>query len=650
IAGDLLPQKRLRSDGAAFESPLGTTALWFGEVLNSATDSEKSRADDVDNQIDVLSKAFQGMTVACARCHDHKFDPIPTSDYYALAGVLHSTDMREAAIDSPEKTRILADLSTKIRSVNDRIAAISGGMAQPPTAVQYRPEDKVYERFDAGTFDKWVVQSAAFGNAPVNGSADSRAAGSNAFMGTLTSPQFRAGKELFLHIRLGGTPSDPKLKERSPLRVTIVADGYKGEHVFADTSGKMVWKTIRLTFARERMCYLEIVDRSREGHIIVDEIVFSSLDKPPAVAPAPELAAKPLSESAAAEVARLESEKARLEALVPVSEFAMVAEDGNCRNIKLHIRGSHKNLGDEVPRRFLQVVAGERQPPVAKGSGRLEIAEWMASPNNPLTARVMVNRIWKHHFAQGLVRSLDNFGQMGEEPTHPELLDFLASEFVRTGWSIKAMHRLMLTSSTYQMSSTASAAAKQSDPSNKLLQHMPVRRLEAEAIRDSILSISETLDRTLFGPSIVPHISEYQDGRGKPVSGPLDANGRRSIYVQVRRNFITPMFLAFDYPLPISAIGARTSSTVPSQALMMMNNELVAQQANKWASRETSRTATPEDRLRRMYETAFGRLPTGQEQAEILAFLRSQPSRPEADVWADVAHVLFNSPEFVYVP
>jgi hypothetical protein len=339
-----------------------------------------------------------------------------------------------------------------------------------------------------------------------------------------------------------------------------------------------------------------------------------------------------------------------LEAQIPVSEFAMIAEDRNAHDVRLHVRGSHKNLGDEVPRRFLQVIAGEDQPPVRQGSGRLSIADWMASDKNPLTARVMVNRIWKHHFGSGLVRTVDNFGHMGETPSHPELLDFLAASFVESGWSVKALHRMMVLSSAYQMESTASEAATKVDPSNRMLQHMPVRRLEGEAIRDAVLSVSGSLNPQMFGPSVTPHISAYQDGRGKPVSGPLDGNGRRSIYVQVRRNFMTPLFTAFDYPSPISTIGARTVSTVPSQALLMMNNEFIAGQAEKWAAAVISSSSSVSERVQRMYEAAFARPATEEEVAALSAFAESQKARPEAAVWSDIAHVLFNSAEFIYVP
>jgi hypothetical protein len=272
-----------------------------------------------------------------------------------------------------------------------------------------------------------------------------------------------------------------------------------------------------------------------------------------------------------------------------------------------------------------------------------------------------VNRIWKHHFGQGIVRSVDNFGKTGDPPTHPELLDFLAQRFIESGWSLKAMHRMMVLSSAYAMSSHPEPRAERLDPENRLLHRMPIQRLEAEAIRDAILAVAGTLDPKTLGPSITPHISAYQDGRGKPESGPLDGNGRRSIYIQVRRNFLTPMFMAFDYPLPISAIGRRSVSTVPSQALMLMNNEFVARQAEAWAQRLLQSDTVPGNLVGKMFLAAFGRPADHDEIQETLQFAREQGQRyaasPETQsetqirqrVWADVTHVLFNSAEFIYV-
>ena len=211
------------------------------------------------------------------------------------------------------------------------------------------------------------------------------------------------------------------------------------------------------------------------------------------------------------------------------------------------------------------------------------------------------------------------------------------------------------------MSSQAEPEAEKLDPENKLLHRMPVQRLEGESIRDAILAVAGSLDRKTLGPSITPHISAYQDGRGKPESGPLDGMGRRSIYIQVRRNFLTPMFLAFDYPLPISAIGRRSVSTVPSQALLLMNNEFVARQAEAWAQRLLQRETVPEKLVRTMFVSAFGRSATGKEIRDTVDFARDHSAKHAAlaagasesqireRVWADVAHVLFNSAEFIYV-
>ncbi len=652
VAGDLLPVPRRRADDAVWESPLGTAFFWFGEVLNSATDPVKTRADEVDNQIDVMGKAFLGLTVACARCHDHKFDPIPTADYYALAGVLHSTDMREAVVDTPGRTQKIAELSREIRGINERIKRMTNAPEPRKATFRYRDSDEVFDSFGSSSFGEWTPSGAAFGEAPVRGAADSLAAGSDVFVGTLTSKKFHTGKKRYLHVRVSGTKSDAALNERGLLRFTLVNGGYKAQHVVPTGSGTPVWKTLTLTLERERLCWFEIVDHSRKGRIAIDEVVFSDEKEPPPVMQpdGPSGIAGTLSGDAARELQELGSRRTALEAQIPDSEFAMLAMDRDPHNVRIHIRGNHQSLGDEVPRRFLQVIAGEDQPPIESGSGRLRLAEWMLSPRNPLTARVMVNRIWAHHFAKGLVRTPDNFGATGDAPTHPELLDYLASRFVQSGWSVKAMHRLMLLSSAYQM---ASAAPVKDDPENKLLSHMPVLRLEAEEIRDAILAAAGSLNPAFGGPSVPPHISKYQDGRGKPKSGPLDGDGRRSIYIQVRRNFLTPMLLAFDYPLPISSIGARGSSTVPSQALLLMNNEFVALEARRWAKRAIADATDPQTRIRAMYEAAFSRPPDARETEEIIEFVALQSKlyseASEENAWADVAHVLFNSPEFLYL-
>jgi Protein of unknown function (DUF1553) len=245
---------------------------------------------------------------------------------------------------------------------------------------------------------------------------------------------------------------------------------------------------------------------------------------------------------------------------------------------------------------------------------------------------------------------------MGREPTHPELLDYLATRFVASGWSIKAMHRLIVTSRAYRMSSQLDPEADRLDPSNELWHRRDVRRLEAEAIRDAILSVSGRLDPTLFGPSIAPHLTSFMEGRGRPSQfGPLDGAGRRSLYLNVRRNFLNPMLLAFDLPTPASTMGRRNVSNVPAQALTLMNDPFLVEQAKTWANKIRKDPTIPaSESVDRMYREAFGRPPGVDEKTAALGFLDEQskaygkPDDPRA--WADLAHVLFNVKEFVAIP
>ena len=342
---------------------------------------------------------------------------------------------------------------------------------------------------------------------------------------------------------------------------------------------------------------------------------------------------------------------AEREAALPAPRRGPAITDGTPWTPRVYIRGNPKTPGDEVPRRFLEVLVGQ-VPSAPRRQRGLQLADRLTDSANPLTARVMVNRLWQHHFGEGLVRSVDNFGVLGEKPTHPELLDWLAAEFVRQGWSIKKMHRLMLLSRAYQMASLADdRVAEERDPQNKLLHRMPIRRLEAEAVRDSILAVSGRLDPKMYGPSVPPHLTAHMVGRGRPgQSGPLDGAGRRSIYLGVRRNFLTPMFLAFDYPIPFTTMGRRSVSNVPAQALTLLNNPFVVQQAEIWARRvlaQPGRSAT--QRVNEMYLTAFGRPPSKSELADALKFLEEQGKADDSRAWADLCHVLMNVKEFIFI-
>jgi Protein of unknown function (DUF1553) len=353
--------------------------------------------------------------------------------------------------------------------------------------------------------------------------------------------------------------------------------------------------------------------------------------------------------------ASIRTEREQICATISPPRRSLAMAEGTPANEHLFIRGNHRTLGEEVPRRALQVLGGLEHPAPADRSGRRELAEHLVDGGVPLVARVMVNRIWQRHFGRGIVPTPDDFGAMGQPPTHPALLDWLAAEFMRQNWSIKALDRLIVLSSTYEMSATVSLAAATADPENRLWHHMPRRRLDAECIRDAVLAVSGRLDPTMFGPGVAPSLTPFMSGRGRPKeSGPLDGAGRRSIYLNVRRNFLSPMLLAFDFPTPFTTIGRRSVSNVPAQALVMLNNPFVAEQAMCWARRVLAREGLSDrQRATAMYVEAFCRPADAEEIAAVESFLAAQkPSASAEDresAWAALAHVLFNAKEFVFV-
>ncbi len=323
------------------------------------------------------------------------------------------------------------------------------------------------------------------------------------------------------------------------------------------------------------------------------------------------------------------------------------------------MRGDCTRPGEVVPRRYLEVLSKSVEPFTSTGSGRLELADRIASPNNPLTARVMINRIWHHLFGTGIVRTVDDFGHVGEAPSHPELLDYLASDFVEQGWSVKRLIRELVLTRTFQMSNHPSAQSRDIDPQNRLLEHYPARRMEAESVRDTILAASGALDHTLYGPSIQPfRDKEYADRRLFP--GPLDGNGRRSIYI--KNNLMEgPKFLGtFNFPGGKVAQGRRDVTNVPAQALALLNDPFVLQQAGVWSQNVLKQTGDSiPTRVESMFRSSLGRSPDAEELTRFeqavrqLADLYQVPAdnvMSNAEIWKDVAHSIFNLNEMIYIP
>ncbi|HEX3997842.1 MAG TPA: PSD1 and planctomycete cytochrome C domain-containing protein [Pirellulales bacterium] len=886
IAGDLLPAPRFDPSGRINESVLGTGFWHLGEWLHSPVDIRQDEFDRVDNQIDVMGKTFLGLTLGCARCHDHKFDAISSKDYYAVAGMLESSSFRDVrfewerknrttverleAIDDTARTKIVrtvvdgvrptigrfGDYLLAARSVlrtgrglahlampgeqnatvplplAPRAASDAGGEAvaaiadhrhldpvrlarivdmvqkahtdafdplypwavlsldsQPesleriaqllrPIAADWRAASAraatlplgaawIVDYGHAAPAD-WITDGMAFGDRPAHAGeiflaldaiGQSIAGGgglklpgrslvavvpegmansgliSTALHGMLRTPEFKiASPQLWYRICGSG---DVFVVVDSHRMVAGPLHGSTKRHV--DAGERWTWISHNVSDYVGQHAHIEFTPTGKSGFIGVAGVIqspsappepsradrllsaemaniLSSLNAAPSnaapsahdaapssaaierlaeryqslvTAVADDLAANRLAEKPDApdrallanwllghadalafrqagkpdlresQLAEHHRERKAAVAELKPSATAMAMLDGNGFDEHVLLRGSHKTPGEIAPRRFLEAIAGPHQPPIEHGSGRLELAERMIDPSDPFVPRVMVNRVWQHLFGRGIVPTADNFGVLGQRPTHPELLDFLADRFIREGWSVKRLIREIMLSSSYQMSAAESAADRQSDPQNLLWHHALVRRLEGEAIRDAMLAVSGRLDLRMGGPSEEVHLTAFMEGRGRPGSGPLDGDGRRSIYIKVRRNFLSPMMTAFDMPEPFNTVGNRGTSNLPAQALIMLNDPLVVEQSHVWARRVLAgQGLSPRERIRRMYLAAFARPPSDAELADDLAFLDSQAEslgikpadRPTAEQpWADLCHVLFNVKEFIFI-
>jgi hypothetical protein len=361
-----------------------------------------------------------------------------------------------------------------------------------------------------------------------------------------------------------------------------------------------------------------------------------------------------------AELAALvEQYRAAEQRVQPDRTAGSVVEWEEGRNERVAIRGSYTEFGEEVERGNIRFLGGPLERTAAGSSGRLELARRIVDPGNPLTARVYVNRVWHYLFGEGLVRTPDDFGHLGAEPTHPELLDYLARRFMAEGWSTKRLVRLLVTSAVWRQQSVPRAEAVAVDPENLLWHHLPLRRLEAEAIRDAILKVAGRWDPALHGPAIDPYRTA-EDPQKRLFRGPLDGHGRRSLYLKMTL-MEPPRFLAlFNQPIPKLTVGRRDVTNVPDQALALLNDPFVLAMAEHWSQRlMADGAATPEERIRQMFAAALGRPPRDDETERLLklvrqsALARGEPLEPLLacqPAWQDAAHAVFNMKEFIYVP
>jgi mono/diheme cytochrome c family protein len=711
VAGDLLKNPRRAPDGTN-QSVIGTGFWFLGEGTHSPVDLRQWQADTFDNRIDVFGKTFLGLTVACARCHDHKFDAISTADYYSMYGYLKGLRYTQTAINDraiassvsglqevKDKLRrtIADDLLTHLEEPTslpalaqpDHVAATTEIDLAPPHLPGWRTDGAAFTITQPGDFlvgdDQHPIASL------LTTTVAHSALISRKLEGALRSPTFTLDKR-YLHVRAAGDAVRMNLVVDN---FVIIRDPIYGSLKQTIKHDKPAWLTIDLKMWQGHQAYLEFEDHSvpdpsmtsapTNGWLVLERAILSDQAHPPAAQKPGERApllrstveqwrdADPITDPAQqrALAATLEQltptptttsllrDYRTLEKSIPAPVYALAASDGQAPDEHIFIRGNPKTLGPITPRRLLEALstsAGLRTHDSAlrTRNSRLTLAAQLTDPANPLTARVMANRVWHHLFGRGIVPSVDNFGALGEKPSHPELLDYLATDFVQHNWSIKHLIRTIVLTSTYQQSSTqdssglSASKAALSTQDSSLFARQSTRRLEAEIIRDHLLDVAGQLDLTMGGPSVKIHLTPFMEGRGRPgVSGPLDGAGRRSIYVEIRRNFLSPMLLAFDTPAPFNTMGRRTISNVPAQALILMNDPFVHHEADLWAQRilADNSLTTQEARITRMYLTAFSRPPTPQELSTVEHFLDQQRQDP----WPNLAHALINTKEFIYI-
>ncbi len=644
VAGDLLaagsPAERRRQLTATSFLALGNTNL-------EEQDKKQLEMDVVDEQLEAVGRAFLAQTVGCARCHDHKFDPIPTRDYYALAGIMkNARTLEHANVSKWLEVPLPADPAreAELKKHEEEVAALQALVKAERAKASAAPKAPVEHPKGAlaiADLPGVVVDDAA---AQKVGSWQA-STWSGTYIGAGYVHDQNAGKgekSLTFHPDLPAGRYEVRFAYSSGssratnVPVTILsAEGERTVEVNEQESPPIGGRFVSLGQYRfeNNQGYVIVSNEGTKGHVTADAMLFIPAEKlQAAAAPAP-----PAAGAALSGVEGLEARLKRLQETGPKREMVMtVREEKEIRDVRVHHRGSVHNLGDIAPRGFLQVAAAGNPPPMpARESGRRELADWLAGRENPLTARVLANRAWHWLFGAGLVRTTDNFGTTGERPSHPELLDHLALRFMEEGWSVKTLLRRIVTSSAYRMSSSASAP--EADPENRLLWRANRRRLDAECIRDTMLAVSGQLRPGGSGPSFPASLSSDY--------GYKHADTRRSVYAPVFRNALPELLEVFDFADTSVPTGRRDASTVAPQALFMMNNPFVLEQARHAAARLQSEAhADDPARVARAFRLALGRPPTEAEAAVALRFLAGP--RP---AWASLFHALFASIEFRYV-
>jgi mono/diheme cytochrome c family protein len=565
IAADLLPKTKDHIAGLGFQA--------LGEGAN--------------DQVDVTTKVFLGLTVGCAQCHDHKYDPIPTKDYYSLLGIFRSTKTNEYPLVADAEVELYKSQKKKIDALKETLTDFLTEQTRQLTDLLARDtaryllaawkDVKEESGLDTETLTRWKKYLA-----------DS----------AKEHPYLKPWYDL-----LATNPAEEQVRQEAARYQQFVLQlleeakevDDKNYVAFGGKKGQKDEKTRQYT----NIVALPVLKFYQWREIANGPYNIDGFKAPAGVLHyGPKEIDRFLGGIAKAYVEKLRGEIKDLEKdLPPPYPFIhAVKDDAKPADVKVAIRGDNKTLGEVAPRGFLQVLCDGQPTPYKDGSGRAQLAEAIASAQNPLTARVMVNRIWQHHFGKGIVRTPSNFGRMGERPTHPELLDYLAASFIANGWSVKKLHREILLSNAYGM---ATGTSPEADPDNKLLSHFNLKhRLDMEALRDSVLAVSGKLDKTIGGAS-------------KPIS---NDNRRRSLYLTVSRTRLDPAMALFDFPDANTSIDERTVTAGPLQGLYWLNSDFVAAQAKALDERLLKEAgADAASRVRRAYEILYARPPDSTE-------------------------------------
>jgi mono/diheme cytochrome c family protein len=628
IAADLMPHTDDRSLAALGFLTLGRRFL-------------NNRNDIIDDRLDVVFRGTQGLTVSCARCHDHKFDPIPTDDYYSLYGVFDSCDEKVVQLE-PATEKYQAELNKRkgelTKFVNDEcddLSRESKSKAASYLLAAFHKDDtaKADQKGKGKDKDKLNQQVVV------------------RWQNYLDGPGKRA-ETIWAPLRSLSEDSEEEFSARLQQAIAqkinpILRDALQREQPDSFERTVEVYAAVLQDIDAQWKAKLQAAGDAKPEKL--DDANAEELrqvfygERSPAIFSEKEFN-KLLPKPRQAEYKKVKEAVASWESSLDAPRQALVLNDGKPKQPHVFVRGNANKQGKAVPRQFPAVVAGDNRQPFKNGSGRLELAEQISSPANPLTARVIVNRVWMYHFGAPLVSTPSDFGMRSDEPTHPELLDWLANDFMGHGWSLKYLHRAILLSSAYQQASLDRPEGQSADPENRLLWKMNRRRLDWESMRDSLLSASGSLDLKVSGPAI--------DLFAQPFSL------RRSIYGYIDRQNLPGVYRTFDLASPDTHSPRRFSTTVPQQALYLMNNAFAAEQAKRLANRDDVKQAEGDARIERLFEILWSRPPTSEELKVANDFIKagggwndesSKTDSKKPSRWEQLAQALLMTNEFVYI-